>query len=92
MTETIGLLGAVLTTVSFLPQTLLVIRTGKTDGISAVMYSLFTIGVACWLVYGVLEQSVPIMLANSITLVLASVILAMKVRSLRSEDRKALPA
>ena len=92
MTETIGLFAAVLTTVSFLPQTVLVIRTGNTDGISAVMYALFTSGVACWLVYGVFEQSLPVMLANSITLVLASIILAMKLRALRGAQRKALPA
>ena len=91
MSETIGLFAAVLTTVSFLPQTLLVIRTGKTDGISAVMYSLFTIGVACWLAYGVLENSTPVVLANSVTLVLAATILVMKLRAVRAVGRKALP-
>lgn len=79
MTDFIGLLAAILTTVSFLPQTLLVLRTRETAGISLSMYALFTIGVAGWLVFGLLQVSLPIILANSVTLVLAAIILAMKI-------------
>ncbi len=81
MSDMIGLIAAVLTTLSFLPQALLVIRTGKTEGISLVMYIMFTTGVAGWLVYGILMQSMPMMIANTITLVLASLILCLKVRN-----------
>lgn len=79
MTDFIGLLAAILTTVSFLPQTLLVLRTRETAGISLSMYALFTVGVAGWLVFGLLQGSLPIILANSVTLVLAAIILAMKI-------------
>ena len=81
MTELIGLMAAMLTTVSFLPQAILTCRTGNTDGISLSMYLLFTIGVAGWLIYGLLTISIPVIAANAVTLVIASVILAMKVRS-----------
>lgn len=91
MNDLIGLLAATLTTVSFLPQTLLVIRTGRTDGISATMYTMFTVGVGFWLVFGVIENSLPIVIANAITFVFAATILSMKLRAISQSHRKALP-
>ncbi len=81
MTDMIGLVAALLTTISFLPQTLLVLRTGRTDGISLSMYALFTTGVAGWLIYGVLVGSLPVILANAITLGLAATILGLKLHA-----------
>jgi MtN3 and saliva related transmembrane protein len=92
MTEFIGFFAAIITTLSFLPQAILVIRTRNTDGISLVMYALFTTGVAAWLAYGLLTGSVPVILANSITLVLASVILAFKVRAVHASAKAAAAA
>ncbi|MEL6665776.1 MAG: SemiSWEET transporter [Pseudomonadota bacterium] len=92
MTDMIGLFAAVLTTISFLPQTLLVLRTGKTDGISLCMYALFTTGVAGWLIYGILVGALPIILANAITLALAATILTLKVRAVLETTRGPLPA
>ena len=90
MIDSIGLLAAILTTISFLPQTIMVIRTGKTEGISATMYAMFTLGVACWLAYGVMLNSLPIMFANTITLGLAATILGLKLRSVLRDRRKAM--
>ncbi len=81
MTDIFGFIGAFLTTLSFVPQAWLVLRTGKTEGISLAMYALFTLGVAAWLVYGVLENALPIIIANAITLTLASMILFLKARA-----------
>ena len=92
MTELIGLVAAVLTTVSFLPQTLLVLRTGRTDGISLCMYALFTTGVAGWLIYGLMAGSLPVILANAITLALAATILMLKVRAVLQSLKQELPA
>ena len=89
MTDTFGFIGAFLTTLSFVPQAWLVLRTGKTEGISLAMYALFTIGVAAWLVYGVLENALPIMIANAVTLSLASMILAIKTRAVLQARSKA---
>jgi MtN3 and saliva related transmembrane protein len=44
------------------------------------MYSIFTLGIALWLVYGLLISAWPIVIANIITLALASLILALKLR------------
>lgn len=92
MTELIGLIAAFLTTASFLPQALLVLKTRKTDGISLTMYAMFTVGVAGWLIYGVLLGSMPVIIANAITLALAATILTIKIQSLRSNHQTGLPA
>ena len=91
MTDMIGLVAAMLTTISFLPQTLLVLRTGRTDGISLCMYALFTTGVAGWLIYGCLVGSLPVILANAVTLALAATILGLKVRAVWESSRAPLP-
>jgi MtN3 and saliva related transmembrane protein len=76
----IGYCAAVLTTASFVPQALHTFRTRDVRGISLGMYSAFTLGVACWLIYGLLLSAWPIVIANTITLALATTILVMKLR------------
>jgi MtN3 and saliva related transmembrane protein len=76
----IGYLAATLTTCSFVPQALHTFRTRDVSGISLGMYSVFTGGIALWLVYGVLLGAWPIVAANAVTLALAGAILAMKLR------------
>lgn len=80
LTDLVGYFAAVLTTISFVPQVLHTLRTRDVRGISLSMYSVFTVGVACWLVYGVILGAWPIVIANLITLILASTILFMKLR------------
>ena len=79
MADFIGALAAILTTLSFVPQAVLVLRTRNTAGLSLVMYAMFTCGIACWLIYGVMISSLPIILANLVTIILASLILTMKI-------------
>lgn len=78
--DVIGSVAAVLTTASFVPQAWHSFKTRDVSGISLGMYSLFTVGVALWLVYGVLLVAWPLIIANSITLALAVTILGMKLR------------
>jgi MtN3 and saliva related transmembrane protein len=80
LTELIGFFGATLTTASFVPQVIHTLRTKDVSGISLGMYSAFTLGVALWLVYGLLLQAWPIVIANGITLAQAIAILTMKLR------------
>lgn len=77
--EMIGYLAATLTTASFLPQAILTIKTKDTESLSLSMYSLFTLGVLCWLVYGVYISDKAIIFANAITFVLAASILSFKI-------------
>ena len=76
--DSVGSLAACLTTVSFLPQAWLSFKTRDVSGVSLGMYSVFTLGVALWLVYGVLLRAWPIVIANVVTLALALAILGMK--------------
>jgi MtN3 and saliva related transmembrane protein len=80
MTDWIGYVAASMTTFSFVPQALHTFRTRDVSGISLGMYSVFTLGVALWLVYGFALGAWPVILANFITLALAASILAMKIR------------
>jgi MtN3 and saliva related transmembrane protein len=88
MSDIFGFVGAFLTTLSFVPQAWLVLRTGKTEGISLAMYSLFTLGVAAWLVYGLYEQATPVIAANAITLTLATLILFLKAKAVLQAQRQ----
>jgi len=78
--EYIGLLAAFLTTAAYVPQTAKVLRSRHTTSISLGMYSLITTGIAFWFIYGVMIDSLSLIIANGITFVLASIILAMKLR------------
>lgn len=79
-TDWIGSAAATLTTTAFIPQAWQVWRTRHTADISLGMYSLFTLGVALWLIYGILLDSWPIVIANTITLLLAGAVLLMKIK------------
>lgn len=78
--DLIGYPAAILTTAAFVPQAWKSWRSRDLSGVSLPMYALFTLGVACWLVYGLLLGSLPIVLANGVTLALASIVLALKIR------------
>lgn len=78
--EWLGFAAASLTTASFLPQAWLTFRTRDVSGISLAMYSAFTLGIVLWLVYGIRLGAWPLIVANTITLVLAGAVLLMKVR------------
>jgi MtN3 and saliva related transmembrane protein len=78
--DSVGSVAAFLTTASFVPQAWHTFRTRDVSGISLGMYSLFTLGVALWLVYGLLIMAWPIIIANVITTSLALMILLMKLR------------
>jgi len=80
LADSIGTLAACLTTASFVPQVWHTLRTRDVSGISLGMYSLFTLGVVLWLVYGILLMAWPIIIANAITTSLALTILVMKLR------------
>jgi MtN3 and saliva related transmembrane protein len=76
----LGFLAGVLTTAAFVPQALKIWRTRSARDVSLGMYAVFTAGVVLWLVYGIALGSVPIIVANVFTLVLALAVLLMKLR------------
>lgn len=74
----LGLVAATLTTIAFLPQLIKTWKTRSTEDISAAMFISFCAGLFLWLIYGFLIRSLPVILANAITFVLASIILYFK--------------
>jgi MtN3 and saliva related transmembrane protein len=80
VTTLIGIVAGALTTISFAPQVVKSWRTRHTKDVSIGMFSLMCVGVALWLVYGILLRDLPIILANAVTLCLAASILALKIR------------
>jgi MtN3 and saliva related transmembrane protein len=83
--EHLGFAAAACTTSAFVPQVLMVWRQRGAPGISTGMYLMFIVGVALWLGYGLSMHSLPITIANSVTLMLAASVLAMKFYFARHE-------
>ena len=77
---TLGLCAATLTTISFLPQVIKTWRTQSAKDLSLVMLVTFSSGVFLWLVYGIYQKALPIILANTITFLLNLIIIAIKIR------------
>ena len=78
--EIIGYCAAFLTTIAFLPQAIRSWRTKDLSGISLGMYSLFTVGVGLRLIYGLIIEKWPLIMANALTFTLALSILLLKLR------------
>jgi MtN3 and saliva related transmembrane protein len=78
LTTLIGLMAGLLTTLSLVPQALKIWKSKSAKDISLKMFVAFSVGVALWLVYGILQKEVPMILWNAVSLALASAILAMK--------------
>jgi MtN3 and saliva related transmembrane protein len=77
--EIFGYIAAVLTTAAFLPQLIKTLKTKKADDVSLVTLIMFIIGVLCWIIYGYKISSIPILIANLITLILNLLILISKI-------------
>ena len=76
----IGLIAAVLTTISYMPQAIKTIKSRRTKDLSLSMYAILTTGIFLWFVYGILLMNVPLILANGITLLFTATILVMKIK------------
>lgn len=77
--EILGYCAAFLTTCSFLPQAILTLKTRDTSSLSLSMYTMFTAGLLLWLIYGIEKQDYAIITANTITIVLSTAILSVKI-------------
>ena len=78
ITLILGLLAGTMTTIAFLPQLIQTWKTRSAKDVSLGMFLIFTTGVVLWVIYGLMIQSLPIIAANMVTLVLAGAILVLK--------------
>ena len=76
----VGFVAAFLTTFSFLPQTIKTIKMKETKDLSLVMYAMLWFGMISWLIYGVLKNDPPIIIANIISISFASIVLFLKIK------------
>jgi MtN3 and saliva related transmembrane protein len=79
-TTALGYLAGTLTTIAFVPQVLKIHKTKSAKDVSLRSFSVFCVGVALWLLYGIRMGEFPIIVTNGITLVLAIAILVLKIR------------
>ncbi len=76
----IGLIAAALTTSAYLPQVLKSWRTKSAKDLSLGMLAILCTGIFLWLIYGILNQDLPIILSNAVTLMLTLAILVLKIK------------
>ncbi len=76
----IGLIAGTCTTISFLPQVIKTFKTKETKDISMSMYIVLATGILLWMIYGILIKDLPVILANSISFVLAIIVLILKIK------------
>jgi MtN3 and saliva related transmembrane protein len=80
LVDAVGMIGAVLTTVCWLPQAVKIIRSRDTRAISLAGTLAFTIGIVFWLIYGLALVDWPLITSNVVTLALMLVIVTLKLR------------
>lgn len=79
-TVLVGFLAGFLTTVAFVPQITKIWRERSAKDLSLKTFIAFTLGIGLWLLYGILEGRLPLIVWNGISLCLSAAILAMKVK------------
>jgi MtN3 and saliva related transmembrane protein len=85
--DALGYAAGILTTIAFVPQVWHSWRTRDLGGISLRMYVFFTSGTLLWLIYGIVDDSWPVAIANAITLVFAGLVLVLKLAAVRRRSR-----
>ena len=81
-----GFLAALLTTIAFLPQLYKTWKTKSAEDVSLIMLILFIIGLCCWIIYGLRINSVPILVANIVTLIFNFSILILKISYSKNKE------
>ena len=76
--DLLGYIAAALTTISFVPQVIKICRFRSVKDISIIMYIIHTLSVILWLIYGIIIKSMPLVIAETLTLILVSTILTLK--------------
>ena|ERR1700694_5182974 len=80
----LGLVAAALTSLSYVPQARKALPRGSTDDLSLKMLLALFVGLALWIGYGVFASDFVIVIANALGAVLVAIVLACKLRDMRS--------
>jgi MtN3 and saliva related transmembrane protein len=79
-TTLLGIIAAICTTCSFVPQVVKILRSKRTNDVSLLMYAILSAGLFLWLIYGLLLMDLPLILANTVSFTLAMCVLVLKIR------------
>jgi len=80
LADVIGAMAGTLTTLAFLPQVIKTWKTKSAGDLSLAMLLAFTLGVALWLVYGMIIWAFPVVFFNLLTLGLTGILLHFKLK------------
>jgi len=75
--EWFGYVGGVLTSVGFIPQIIKGLRTKRMKDVSLWQYVITITGMALWLTYGLIIKDMPLIAANTFSMLCASIILVL---------------
>ncbi|MEO7760651.1 MAG: SemiSWEET transporter [Casimicrobiaceae bacterium] len=89
--DVLGIFAGTLTTISFVPQVLRIVRTRSARDISWGMFGVFATGTTLWIVWGAMQGAIPVIVANAVTLILAFVILVLKWKFQESDAIHQIP-
>jgi MtN3 and saliva related transmembrane protein len=78
--DLLGMAAGVLTTAAYLPQVAKTWRSRSARDISFGTFALLGVGLCLWLLYGLAIDSLPVVVANAVTLPLVLAILYFKIR------------
>jgi MtN3 and saliva related transmembrane protein len=78
--EIMGLIAATLTTAAFLPQVYKTWKTKDVSSLSLPMFLMFFVGIILWFIYGILIDSLSLILGNGITVVSCFLLIFFKLK------------
>ncbi|MBF6608958.1 MAG: SemiSWEET transporter [Flavobacterium sp.] len=76
--QIVGFAAALFTTAANIPQAYKIIKTRSTKDISTMTYSMLFLGLVLWLIYGIANNDLPIIIANAVAAAIAGIILVLK--------------
>ena len=79
-TTIVGFIAGLVTTAANLPQVWKTYRNKSGEGLSFRMLLSLAIGLGLWIVYGIMSKSLPLIVTNSIVLLLILFLIGMKLK------------
>ncbi|BDT04240.1 SemiSWEET family sugar transporter [Spiroplasma ixodetis] len=86
--EILGYLAAICIPLTFLPQTIKLIKTRNTSGLSIFSYSIYQLGGLTFLIFGILRNDIPMITCQTITAILNFIIIGIIVNNLIKQKNK----
>ena len=79
--DALGYVAALFATGSFVPQVIKTWRTRSAEDLSFLMLLTHVVGMLLWLAYGVMIGATPVVVANTIAVLLDAILIGLKLRT-----------